>query len=88
MELNSKLPPRFRNKGNPLCSETDNEIFFPEKGKATAALKSIRAAQAICRRCPYIDPCREWALDNYEIGIWGATTEGERRRIRRSRRVK
>lgn len=82
------LPPRFRNHGNPPCTETDSAIFFPEKGTATAGLRSIRVAQAICRMCPYTERCLEWALEHYEIGIWGGTTEGERRRIRRSRRLK
>ncbi len=88
MILHAKLPPQFNDKGHAPCRETDVEIFFPERGKPTAALKSIRTAQAICRRCPYKDPCLEWALTHHEIGIWGATTEGERRRIRRSRKVK
>ncbi len=87
MQLYTKLPPQFTDKGNALCRETDSEIFFPEKGKPTNGLRSIRSAQQICQLCPYKDPCLEWALANHEIGIWGGTTEGQRRRIRRSRRA-
>lgn len=62
-----------------LCSEVDSELFFPEKGG------TANPAKAICRRCELRDPCLAWALTNGEGGVWGATSEFERRRLRAGR---
>lgn len=32
--------------------------------------------------CPHLDECLRFALDNKERGIWGGTTEEERRNMR------
>ena len=64
------------------CSGVDPDIFFPEKGGDTKTPKKI------CADCVIRDLCLEYALQNGErIGIWGGTSERERRRIRRSRVV-
>lgn len=34
-----------------------------------------------------IGACREWAIENKEFGVWGGTTEKERKRIRRMRKA-
>jgi WhiB family transcriptional regulator, redox-sensing transcriptional regulator len=61
-----------------LCSQTDPEAFFPEKGGST------REAKRICSRCEVKDQCLEYALGNDErFGIWGGLSERERRRIKR-----
>ena len=59
------------------CRERDPELFFAgsEGGDATAA-------QRICAGCPVRDQCLEWALDaRAPFGVWGGTTEQERRRL-------
>jgi hypothetical protein len=62
------------------CAETDPEAFFPEKGG------SARAALAVCVECPVRSECLSYALENDErFGVWGGTTERERRRLRRDR---
>lgn len=59
-----------------LCAQADPEAFFPEKGGST------RQAKSVCRRCPVIDTCLQYALDNGErFGIWGGKSERERREI-------
>ena len=63
-----------------LCSQTDPEAFFPEKGGST------REAKRICSRCEVRADCLEYALRHGEkFGIWGGMSERERRRIRRQR---
>jgi WhiB family redox-sensing transcriptional regulator len=66
------------------CRTVDNvEIFFPDGGHPDITAK----AKAICRLCP-IDlrtACLQAALDGYEHGVWGGTTESERRNMRRAR---
>ncbi|PAY23616.1 WhiB family transcriptional regulator [Dietzia natronolimnaea] len=61
-----------------LCSQTDPEAFFPEKGGST------REAKKICTGCEVKAECLEYALANDErFGIWGGLSERERRRIKR-----
>lgn len=67
-----------------LCAQSDPDHFFPELRGVSGA----RAAKRICGRCPATAECLEHALrTNEQFGVWGGTTEGERRRIRSSRRA-
>lgn len=74
-------------QGLPPCSGADPEAYFPEKGNSGSTLREVQMAKSICKTCPYQAPCLDWAVNNHELGIWGGTTERERRTIRRSRRV-
>ena len=61
-----------------LCSQTDPEAFFPEKGGST------RDAKRICGSCDVRGECLEYALHNDErFGIWGGMSERERRKLKR-----
>jgi WhiB family redox-sensing transcriptional regulator len=60
------------------CLEVDPEIFFPERGG------SSKAARNVCGRCDVRMECLRYALRNREqFGIWGGTSERERRKLRR-----
>jgi WhiB family redox-sensing transcriptional regulator len=62
-----------------LCAQTDPEEFFPGKGS------DVRAAKAVCAGCPVLNTCRAYALDRPNLsGIWGGTSERERKALRRS----
>jgi len=59
-----------------LCSETDPEIFVPEKGGST------REGKAVCAECVVRAECLGYALDTGQrFGIWGGLSERERRRL-------
>jgi WhiB family redox-sensing transcriptional regulator len=61
-----------------LCSQTDPEAFFPEKGGST------RDAKRICSGCEVKAECLEYALENDErFGIWGGLSERERRKLKK-----
>lgn len=61
-----------------LCSQTDPEAFFPEKGGST------REAKKICTVCDVRVECLEYALAKDErFGIWGGLSERERRKLRK-----
>lgn len=65
------------------CSQTDPEAFFPEKGG------SNQAAKQLCSTCPFKQRCLDWALTQppkQDYGIWGGTSEQERRAMRRELR--
>lgn len=64
-----------------LCSQTDPEAFFPEKGGST------RDAKQVCARCEVREQCLQWAIEHDErFGIWGGLSERERAAIRRNTR--
>jgi WhiB family redox-sensing transcriptional regulator len=68
--------------GVALCSQVDPEIFFPEKGGST------RDAKRVCSSCSISVACLDYALERGErYGIWGGTSERERRRLLRQRGV-
>ena len=61
-----------------LCSQTDPEAFFPEKGGST------RDAKRICAGCDVKAQCLEFALANDQrFGIWGGLSERERRKLKK-----
>lgn len=69
----------------PVCRDEDPELFFPNGTTGPAALQ-IEEAKAVCRRCPLMDVCREYAIESGESsGVWGGTSEDERRAIWRRR---
>jgi WhiB family redox-sensing transcriptional regulator len=65
------------------CRDADPDMFFPV-GTTGAAVEQIEAARHICGVCPVRAECLDFALaTNQEAGIWGGTTEDERRKLRR-----
>lgn len=65
------------------CSTAPPELFFPEgKRKREQEL----AAKMVCATCDIKQECLKAALDGNEIGIWGGTTEEERKLLRKGRR--
>lgn len=61
----------------------DPDFWFPAPEDATVR----NLAQKICYRCPVIIQCRNAAMERGEThGIWGATTEAQRKRLRRAAR--
>jgi WhiB family redox-sensing transcriptional regulator len=70
--------PDFFNDGDPICASTDPDIFFPDY-RLSDRSKEVKDAKAVCTDCPYKLQCLAWALKYEDIGIWGGTTERERR---------
>ena len=69
---------------NAACRDTDPDLFFPV-GTTGPALDQIEAAKAVCRACDSQAACLEFALaTNQESGIWGGTSEEERRKLRKA----
>jgi WhiB family redox-sensing transcriptional regulator len=73
--------PAWRNKA--ACLDADPELFFPS-GSTGAALMQIEQAKAVCKQCPVMRECRQWALETgQQDGVWGGMSEEERRRVKR-----
>ncbi|MER7488022.1 WhiB family transcriptional regulator [Streptomyces sp. NPDC126497] len=65
------------------CRTEDPDLFFPI-GTTGPALMQTEQAKAVCRRCPVREQCLRWALDTGQtIGVWGGTSETERRALKR-----
>src|SRR3954447_8187542 len=66
------------------CRDTDPDLFFPI-GTTGPAIEQIEAAKRVCRQCEVQGACLEFALaTNQEAGVWGGTSEEERRKLRKS----
>lgn len=67
------------------CRGEDPALFFhPEGERGAARVERIRAATAICARCPVLTECRTHALAAREpFGIWGGMSEEAREAIAR-----
>ncbi|GGO85602.1 hypothetical protein GCM10012280_19760 [Wenjunlia tyrosinilytica] len=66
-----------------VCREEDPELFFPI-GNTGPALLQIEEAKAVCRRCPVMEQCLQWALESgQDAGVWGGLSEDERRAMKR-----
>jgi WhiB family redox-sensing transcriptional regulator len=60
------------------CRGVDPDLFFPDRGEPT------RHAKEVCRGCEVRDECLGYALaSGQKFGIWGGTSERERRLLRR-----
>ena len=69
-----------------LCRDTDPGLFFPI-GTTGLAVEQIQNAKDVCDPCNAKAACLEFALStNQDTGVWGGTSEEERRVIRRARR--
>ncbi|WP_210571983.1 WhiB family transcriptional regulator [Streptomyces sp. GESEQ-4] len=68
-----------------LCLSEDPDLFFPI-GSINSGPATLQAdeAKSVCRHCPVTRQCLAWAVEMGPVeGIWGGTTEGERRAMRR-----
>jgi WhiB family redox-sensing transcriptional regulator len=66
------------------CRDTDPDLFFPV-GTTGPAIDQIEAAKAVCCQCEVQPACLEFALaTNQESGVWGGTSEEERRKLRKA----
>jgi WhiB family redox-sensing transcriptional regulator len=62
------------------CRDENPDLFFPARGESTDRAKSI------CERCSVRKACLEYALRTEQrFGIFGGTSERERRRMRSRR---
>nr|WP_316044726.1 WhiB family transcriptional regulator [Acidiferrimicrobium sp. IK] len=71
-------------RDNASCRDTDPDLFFPI-GTTGPAIEQIESAKRVCCACEAQEACLEFALaTNQESGIWGGTSEEERRKLRKS----
>jgi len=78
--MTSSLDTEWMAQGN--CANKPPSTFFPSDGVG------VDLARRVCDGCPVKDHCLEYALTNrIDHGVWGGTSERERRRILKARGV-
>lgn len=63
------------------CTEQPTLFHPPDDGYRDMGGHGRRhtaEALALCRTCPVMQQCRQWARDRGEFGIWGAETDTQR----------
>lgn len=66
------------------CLGSDPGLFFPLGGTGEP-LAQAETAKRICHECQVRDLCLQFALETNQVtGVWGGTTEEERRSVRRN----
>jgi WhiB family redox-sensing transcriptional regulator len=85
-------PERWRTDA--ACRGYPLDWFFPATRRAvrrgrleSTAVRQQSEALAVCARCPVRDECLDYAIRYDELGVWGGTTDAQRRRIRNARRA-
>jgi hypothetical protein len=76
-------PPDWTWLGHAACRDEPSNRFIDPTDEG-----DLRAALTTCQRCPVREPCLHTALSHRveaDVGIWGGTTEVQRREIRRGR---
>lgn len=65
-----------------LASEEAEAVDEATKAKTELPIAPTLAQfRAICHACPVRQECLDWATTAQEYGVWGGTTEHERRRL-------
>jgi WhiB family transcriptional regulator, redox-sensing transcriptional regulator len=69
------------------CRDADPELFFPVTAQGPAR-EDISRAKAVCADCGVRRQCLAFALATHQLhGVWGGTTEDERRLHLRNQRA-
>ena len=65
------------------CLGSDPDLFFP-LGSTGRPLAQAEMAKALCLGCDVRGLCLQYALETNQVtGVWGGTTEEERKALRR-----
>jgi WhiB family redox-sensing transcriptional regulator len=72
--------------GQEPCAQIGPDLFFT-KDDMRASYSHLDKVLRLCDSCQMQSECLEYALRVNVQGIWGGTTEGMRRQIRRSRNI-
>lgn len=69
------------------CKEMPVEMFFPTRGQPGTQAIKICNGTTKTGPCPVREQCLEYALSlpNFCVGIWGGSSQKERRRIKAER---
>ena len=64
----------------PACTGIDVEMFFTDDNLRYSDLQGVIK---ICNTCPVIQQCFDYAIKYNVNGVWGGTSEAQRRAYRK-----
>lgn len=81
LALDQSIDREWMNEARCASPDIPRSAFFSDRAK------DVRRAKAICKHCPVIAECLNYALsvDTYDNGVWGGTSEEERRKLRKQK---
>jgi WhiB family redox-sensing transcriptional regulator len=74
-----ELQEAIRENGGVECAQVP-DIFFPDDQDPESRRYMIEVAKTICEDCPLRIQCLDYAVSAGMQGIWGGTTDSERKR--------
>lgn len=78
--------PDFMSKGDANCLESEPDMFFAETDGPNY-YQLLNSARRVCTGCPYQLECLTFAVEENLEGVWGGTSDGERRRMKESGKI-
>lgn len=75
--------PKFT--GDEPCAQVGTDLFFPPDN--SIVYRDLKIVRSLCGSCVMQGPCLEYALHVNVSGVWGGTTEQQRKAIRRERNI-
>lgn len=78
--MSSLLDPRDESAwmDRAACRGLTDIFFAPLAERPQTRHRREEAARRVCRSCPVMSPCREFARQHREYGVWGGESEEER----------
>lgn len=81
-------PEAWMTDPNRSCVGLDPNLFFrPLREQGPYDPDWDMAARAVCWTCPFRQECAEYAMVHHLEGVWGGTTDEQRRSIKRRRQL-
>lgn len=77
--------PLFLRDGRGHCAQVDPDLFTETGDRGAARRLRVAQAKAVCSGCPFRPECAAWALDTYQPGVYGGTSDEDRQATRRRR---
>lgn len=59
------------------CAEVGPDLFIGDSG-----LGDPFGVRSVCKGCPVVEACLEYALETRALGVWGGTTSQQRWNMR------
>lgn len=71
----------WRHNPEKNCADEDPELFFLPEYRGPKRDAQAARAKAVCVGCPVLMQCLGFALDHNQVGVWGGTTDDERKQL-------
>lgn len=67
------------------CAQVGTDLFFTQDDSIN--YRDLDRVKRLCASCEMQEPCLEYALHVNVVGVWGGTTDVQRKQIRKQRNI-